>query len=74
MHCGMVDRLLPGGKKERVPWIYCDICGWGDRIVESIGAMDFCRRHKKDEIEKFIADKATGLKIGYFDKYPEHAS
>jgi len=73
MQKGMITRLLPGGGSEVVPHVFCDICGWGDCIVESRDGFDFCRRHKQPEIEKFIADKAAGLPVGYVDKYPEYA-
>lgn len=66
MQCGEIVHLLRGGLEELRPLIFCDICGWGDRITESRDGFHFCYRHKPAEVEKFIADKAAGLAVGYF--------
>lgn len=47
------------------PFIWCDLCGWGDTIIgDADGVMHFCRRHKADEVKRFL----DGEIPGYFEQ------
>ena len=58
--------LLPGGKIVDMDSRYCDICGWGDRIVEKDReGYDFCYRHKEEVKIVFISQ-------GNLFRYPDN--
>jgi len=60
--CTTVD--LDGTKTEG-PWIWCDLCGWGDTIIGNADdTIHFCRRHKADEVREWW----LGFTAGYFEE------
>lgn len=49
--------------EEPTPVIWCDICGWGDTVLNDGFPDDpfhFCHRHKADEVLNFIMTDIEG--------------